>query len=155
MYKLDCHQLLDECCNGSIRVTQNSVHLHQSIHTEFYLYKYEDPLFIFIYCIVVYSYKRASPYYSCDLHCTPQRWQGQYTFSLHQLQFHTHSPSFFLFLFPFLLQRAILSNAAPSNKSVIPLIKIALSYSALFLFYPTDCVLCINHVISFYDFLLK
>lgn len=61
-------------------------------------------------------------------------------FSLHQLQFHTHSPSFFLFLFPFLLQRAILSNAAPSNKSVIPHIKTALSYSALFLFYSTDCV---------------
>lgn len=61
-------------------------------------------------------------------------------FSLHQLQFHTHSPSFFLFLFPFLLQRAILSNAAPSNKSVIPRIKTALSYSALFLFYSTDCV---------------
>lgn len=139
MYKLDSHQLLDECCNGSIRVSQNSVCLHQSVHTEFYLYEYED-LYLYLFIVLLYIVIRdltllllCSALHSSAVTRTIH-------FSLHQLQFHTHSPSFFLFLFPFLLQRAILSNAAPSNKSVIPPIKTALSYSALFLFYFTDCV---------------
>lgn len=53
MYKLDCHQFLDKCCNGSIRVSQNSVHLHQSVQRSFISM---DMKILYLYLFIVLLY---------------------------------------------------------------------------------------------------